>query len=128
MSVGRSLVSFKRLGTGLSFIVFPLVFVFAFAVHPGLLHPHFLSPVDLVTRAHRATLLQFGHALVTLDTALLIVVAVHFMTVLDRGPGAWAGFIRAALAVLGSLALAADEGALCLTMSALDGLSDAVGP
>jgi len=125
MSASQSLGSFKRLGTGLSFVIFPLVFVFAFSVHPGLLHPHFLSPSELITRAHGADLLQFGHALVTLDTALLIVVAVHFMKVLDHGSSAWAGFVGAALAVMGSLSLAADKGALCLTMSSLDGLTDA---
>ena len=27
----------KWIGTGLAFILFPLIFVFAFAVHPGLL-------------------------------------------------------------------------------------------
>jgi hypothetical protein len=70
-------------------------------------------------------LLQLGHALVTLDTALLVVVAVHFMKILDHGSSAWAGFVGAALAVLGSLSLAADKGALCLTMSSLDGLTDA---
>jgi hypothetical protein len=59
-----------------------------------------------------------------LDTALLVVVALHFMKLLDHGSTAWAGFLGAALAVLGSLSLAADKGALCLTMSALDGLSD----
>jgi hypothetical protein len=125
MSPGTSLSSFKRIGTGLSFIVLPLVFVFAFAVHPGLLHPHFLSPAELIARAHGATLLHFGHALVTLDTALLVVVAIHFMRVLQHGAGAWPGFIGAALAVLGALALAADKGALCLTMSSFDGLTDA---
>jgi hypothetical protein len=101
-----------------------MVFVFAFSVHPGLLHPHLLGPSELILRARGAGLLQFAHALVTLDTALLVVVALHFMKLLDDGPGAWAGFLGAALAVLGSLALAADKGALCLTMSALDGLSD----
>lgn len=125
MSAGESLASFKRLGTGLSFVVFPLVFVFAFSVHPGLLHPRFLSPSELITRSHGADLLQLGHALVTLNTALLVVVAVHFMSILDRSSGAWAGFVGGALAVLGSLSLAADKGALCLTMSSLDGLTDA---
>ncbi len=124
MSANESLRSFKRIGTGLSFVVFPLVFVFAFAVHPGLLHPHFLTPIELIARARSAGLLQFGHALVTLNTALLIVVAVHFMKVLDHGPGAWAGFVGASLAVLGALALAADKGALCLTMSSMDQLTD----
>lgn len=124
MGASDSLSSFKRIGTGLSFIVLPLVFVFAFAVHPGLLHPHFLTPTELIARARGVGLLQFGHALVTLDTALLVVVAIHFMRVLQQGSGAWAGFVGAALAVLGTLSLAADKGALCLTMSSFDGLTD----
>jgi hypothetical protein len=125
MNANNSLSSFKRIGTGLTFIVFPLVFVFAFAVHPGLLHPRFLVPAELIARARGAGLLHFAHALVTVDTALLVVVAVHFMKVLQHGSGAWAGFIGAALAVVGSLSLAADKGALCLTMSSLQGLTDA---
>ena len=118
------LSNWKRIGTGLAFVIFPIVFVFAFAVHPDLLHPRVLGPADLVMRAHGVPLLQFAHALVTLDTALLVVVALHFMDVLGKGQGAWAGFVGGALAVLGALALAADKGALCLTMSALDGLPE----
>lgn len=125
MSTSKSLSSFKRIGTGLCFVLFPLVFVFAFSLHPGLLHPHFLEPLELIQRARGAGLLQFGHALVTIDTALLVVVALHFMKVTERSSGAWAGYVGGGLAVLGSLALAADKGALCLTMSALDGLTDA---
>ena len=115
----------KRIGTGLSFIIFPIVFVFAFSVHPGLLRPHVLGPSELILRARRADLLQFAHALVTLDTALLVVAALHFMRLLGHTSSAWWGFLGGALAVLGSLALAADKGALCLTMSALNKLSDA---
>lgn len=114
----------KRIGTGLSFVIFPIVFVFAFSVHPGLLHPHLLGPSELILRARGAPLLQLGHALVMLDTALLVVVALHFMKLLDHSSGAWAGLLGAALAVTGSLALAADKGALCFTMSALDEISD----
>lgn len=115
----------RRIGTGFAFVIFPVVFVFAFSVHPGLLNPHLLGPSELILRARGDSLLQFAHALVTLNTALLVVVALHFMKRLERSSGALAGFVGAALAVLGSLALAADKGALCLTMSALDGLSDA---
>jgi hypothetical protein len=122
MNENHTLNSAKRIGTGLAFIIFPLVFVFAFAVHPGLLNPHFLGPEELVLRAHNDGLLQFGHALVTLNTALLVVIALHFMKLLDRSSGAWAGFAGAVLAVLGALMLAADKGALCLTMSGLDTL------
>ena len=115
----------KRIGTGLCFVIFPLVFIFAFSVHPNLMTPHFLSPSELIARAHRAELLHFAHFLVTLVTALLVVVALHFMTLLERFHQPWWGFVGGTLAILGSLALAADKGALCLTMSSLEGLSDA---
>ena len=117
-------MSAKRIGTGLAFIIFPLVFIFAFAVHPGLLNPHLLGPEELILRARHNGLLQFGHALVTLNTALLVVIALHFTWLLDRGSYASAGWIGGVLAVLGALMLAADKGALCLTMSALDTLPD----
>jgi hypothetical protein len=116
----------KQIGVGLAFIIFPLLFIFAFAVHPGLLQPHLLDPEGIILRAHGNGLLQFGHVLVTLNTALLIVAALHFMKLLDRSSGAWAGFIGAAIAILGALILAADKGALCLTMSAFDTLPENV--
>jgi hypothetical protein len=115
---------FRRGGTGLAFITFPLIFVFAFAVHPGLLNPHLLDAQALIQRAHHNDLLQFGHALVMLNTILLVVVALHFMNVLDRHSAGWTGFIGAALAIFGAIMLAADKGALCLTMSALDTLPE----
>jgi hypothetical protein len=131
MSVGRvdqmdtnaSVRRAKRVGTGLCFIIFPLVFVFAFSVHPGLLHPHLLGPEELILRAHHASFLQFGHVLVTLSTALLVVVAMHYMKLLDRTPGRWAGLIGAVVGMLGAIMLAVDKGALCLTMTALDTVS-----
>jgi hypothetical protein len=116
----------KQIGVGLTFIIFPLLFTFAFGVHPGLLRPHLLGPQELIFRAHGNGLLQFGHVLVTLSTTLLIVVALHFMNLLDRSSGDWAGFIGAAIAILGAITLAADKGALCLTMSAFDTLPEKV--
>jgi hypothetical protein len=110
----------KRIGVGLSFIIFPLIFIFAFAGHPNLLNPHFLEPAELIQRAHNNFLLHFGHALVTLCTGLLVVVALHFMNLLKNTSSAWSGFIGGVIAILGALMLAADKGALCLTMSALD--------
>jgi hypothetical protein len=112
----------RRIGTGLSFVIFPLVFVFAFAGHPRMTGFHFLGPEELILRAHGNGLLHFGHALVTLNTGLLVVAALHFMRLLNNGSYAWAGLIGGVLAVFGSLMLAADKGALCLTMSALDSL------
>jgi hypothetical protein len=124
MNEWHGLASTKLLGTGLAFIIFPLVFLFAFATHPDLLNPHFLGPEELILRARDSELLHLGHALVTLNTALLVVVALHFTRLLESSPGAWAGFIGGMLAVLGALMLAADKGALCLSMSAFDTLSD----
>ena len=124
MSDNQLLDNAKRIGTGLCFIIFPLTFVFAFAVHPGLLHPRILSPEELILRAHQNGLLQFAHVLVTLNTAVLVVLAMHFMTLLDRASAGWAGLVGASLATLGAVMLAADKGALCLTMSALDTLPE----
>ena len=116
----------KQIGLGLAFILFPALFIFAFAVHPNLLHPQLLGPEELILRAHGNELLQFGHVLVTFSTTLLIVVALHFMRLLDRSSGALAGYIGAVIAIFGVICLAADKGALCLTMSAFDTLPEGV--
>lgn len=115
----------KRIGTGLCFIVFPLVWVLAFAAHPHLLAPRLaLGPQELIQRAHGNGVLQAAHALVTVNTALLVVIAVHFMKRLEGTRAAWAGLVGAACAIVGACLLAADKGALCLTMSALDSIPE----
>src|SRR5512137_2449540 len=97
-----------QVGTGAAFILFPLIFIFAFAVHPGLLRPRLLQPEEIIQRARRNKWLQFGHSLVLLCTALLIVTATHFMRILSQGSAAWIGLIGAVMAVLGAVILAAD--------------------
>lgn len=109
-----------QIATGIAFILFPLIFVLAFAMHPGLLRPRLLKPEEIIRRARRNKWLQMGHGLVLLCTALLIVAAMHFWNILSQGSAAWVGLIGAVLAVLGAVILAADKGAFCLTMSALD--------
>lgn len=126
MNKNKFLNQVKQIGVGLAFIIFPLLFIFAFAVHPGLLQPRLLNPEEMILRAHGNGLLQFGHVLVTLCTALLVVVALQFMKLLDHSSDAWAGFIGAAIAIFGAIMLAADKGALCLTMSAFDTLPENV--
>ncbi len=114
----------QQIVTGAVFILFPLVFIFAFSVHPGLRKPRMLQPVEIIRRARGNKLLHFAHSLVLLSTALLIVLAIHFMNILSTGSAAWAGMIGAVLAIFGAILLAADKGAFCLTMSALDTLPD----
>ncbi len=110
----------KRTGIGISFILFPLIFIFAFGGHPNLFNPSFLGPAELIQRAHNNFMLHFGHALVTLCTGLLVVVALHFNNILKNTSNEWWGFIGGVIAILGVLILAVDKGALCLTMSAID--------
>jgi len=125
MDENGALRRFKRMGTGLCFIVFPLVWVVAFAAHPNLLEPRLLlGPAELIRRAHGDDLLQLVHALVMLNAALLVVVALEFMRLLHDTSAARAGLVGAGLAILGAFLLAADKGALCLTMSALDTLPE----
>lgn len=115
----------RRLGTAAALIAMPAIFVFAFATHPDLASIRLLEPADLILRARGDAVLQFAHALVTLNTALLVVVALHLQSLLRTGRGAWAGLVGGAMAVLGACLLAADKGALCLTMSALDAVDEA---
>jgi hypothetical protein len=125
MDQKQPLLDFKRMGTGLCFIIFPAIWVFGFAVHPNLLEPRLLlGPADLIRRAHGDGLLQFAHALVTVNTAIFVVVALHYMKLLDGTSSAWSGVIGAGLAIFGACMLAADKGALCLAMSAVDTLPE----
>jgi hypothetical protein len=121
----RNLDDIKRIGTGIAFILFPLLFIFAFAVHPDLLNPHMLSLQETILRAHNNSFLAFGHVLVLFDAGILIVVVLHLMKALDSpsGSAAWAGFIGAVTAVLGAIMLAAEKGAECLTISAVDSVT-----
>ncbi len=123
--MNQSFVSqIQQIGTGAAFILFPLIFIFAFSVHPGLLRPHLLRSEEIIRRARLNKWLQFGHSLVLLCTALLIIPAIHFLRILNQASVSWAGLIGAVLVVLGAVLLAADKGALCLTMSALDTLPE----
>ena len=46
-----SAIDAAKIGTGLAFVAMPLVFVFAFAAHPALLHPRVLRPEQLFDRS-----------------------------------------------------------------------------
>ena len=89
----NSLAQIQQIGTGVAIIFFPLIFIFAFSVHPGLLKPRLLQPEEIIRRARRNKWRQFGHGLVLLSTALLIVLAITFMNILSQGKAAWAGMM-----------------------------------
>jgi len=114
----------EQIGTGAAFILFPLIFIFAFAVHPRLLRPRLLQPEEIIRRARRNKLLQLGHSLGLKLAMLLIVMGAGLTTIeTDRlATSTWPSL--PALAVLGAILLAADKGAMSLTMSALDTLPE----
>jgi hypothetical protein len=117
----------ERIGTGLAFLIFPVLFIIGFAVHPNLLRPRRVRNVnDLVARVRHNPRLQIGHVLVLLSTPLLIVVALKCMALSMEGPLAWLGIVGGAIAVCGVVILAADKGALGLVISAFDTLPDDV--
>jgi hypothetical protein len=111
--------------TGLSFILMPAIFVFAFAVHPNLFAPRMLDAQGLIARAHHADLLHAAHVLVTFAPIPLIALALRFRRVLSGSRSGWWGLIGCVIAVAGAVFLAVDKGALCLTMSAFDTLKEA---
>ncbi len=123
--IAVSLTSVKDISAGLAFVLAPTLLAFGFAVHPGLRRPHVITePAELVARAHANRLLHVGHVAVLAACPLLIVIVIHHLGALAGSSAEWAGLIGAGIAVIGVVALAADKGALCLTMSAFDTLPE----
>ena len=120
----ETLESVKRVGAGLAFIVFPLIFIFAFAVHPNLFSLEIVTDVSTrVGEFHGNRLMHLGHALMLLTVPLLIVASLKFMDML-KGSRPWLGFIGCVMAVFGAVMLAVDKTALCLVPSAFDALPE----
>ena len=121
----RRLETAKRIGTGLAFVVFPIVFIFAFAIHPDLFSLAVVTDVNTrIGEFHGNRLMHLGHALMLLTVPLLIVVSLKFMEMLTER-GAWLGFVGCVVAVFGAVMLAVDKTALCLVPSAFDTLPEA---
>lgn len=120
-----SLQDIQHIGVSLAFVIFPILFIIGFAVHPNLFRPRLIKNVDdWVSRIRHNSVLQFGHVLVLLSTPLLIVVALQFMALSAEGSLAWLGLVGGVSAILGAVILAADKGALGLVVSAFDTLPD----
>lgn len=115
----------RQIGAGLSFIVFPLMLLCGF-----LLHPNFLS-FELVTDAEawagefrRNFWFHLGHLLVLSTVPFIVVVGTRCMQ-FATGRGAWPIFIGGVAGVFGAFILAVDKGALTLVLTAFDTLPDA---
>ena len=125
MNGNKSLNHIKGTGTALAFILYPICAGIAFAVHPNLMSLRISHDVqEKITEFHGNQLLHLGHFLMVVAVPLLIIIALHFMNLLQtRAP--WWGFVGGVLAIGGAIILAVDKGALCLVTSAFDTLPEA---
>lgn len=114
----------KKRSFALSIIVFPLMLFIGFVTHPNLLAMEPLQTVEqLVNRFHNNTMYHIGHLIVTFTVPVLIIYFIGVMNIL-QGKGKALGFWGGVIGVFGAFILAVDKGALCLTMSAFDTLSE----
>ena len=114
----------KQTGFALSIIVFPVMLFIGFVTHPNLLAMQSLQTVEqLVNRFHNNTMYHIGHLIVTFSVPVMIIYFIAVMNLL-QGEGKVLGFWGGVIGIFGAFILAVDKGALCLTMSAFDTLSE----
>lgn len=110
----------KSKGFALSIILFPLMLLTGFLMHPDLLEMKMLHTAqDLVDRFHNNQLYHIGHFIVMMAVPLIIIAMVGIMNMI-QGKGKKYAFWGGVLGIFGAFILAVDKGALCLVMSAFD--------
>ena len=110
---------------GWSLILFPIMLLLGFLMHPDLLSFELTTTAQqLADKFRHSELFHIGHLIVTLAVPLII--AAH-LGIVERlqGKGIWYGFIGAVVGIFGAFILAVDKGSLCLVLSAFDTLPDA---
>ena len=114
----------KTKGVAFSLILFPIMLITGFLMHPNLLQMKMVfTAQDLVERFHNNIYFHVGHLIVMFAVPFIIVSMVGIMNMLqNRGKsfGLWGCIIG----VFGTFILAVDKGALCLVLSAFDTLPE----
>jgi hypothetical protein len=120
----RNVQVLKRVGTGLSIIVFPIMLFIGFVSHPNIFSFEMIADAGSWSEEWRGNFLfHFGHLLVLFAVPLIIAASVRFMSLVKRG-GVWYGFVGGILGVFGAFMLAVDKGALTLVLTAFQKLPD----
>lgn len=120
----RQIELIKQVGTALSIILFPVMLLLGFVLHPNLLSFELITDAEKWAEEWRGNFLfHFGHLLVLFAVPLIIVTSVRFMSLL-KGRGEWYGFTGGILGVFGAFMLAVDKGALTLGLTAYQTLTD----
>jgi hypothetical protein len=115
----------KSKGFALSIILFPLMLLTGFLMHPDLIEMKTLHTAqDLVGRFHNNLLYHIGHFIVMMAVPLIIVVMAGTMNKL-QGKGRKYAFWGGVIGIFGAFILAVDKGALCLVLSAFDTIPEA---
>lgn len=123
-STPATIQTIKRIGSGLSIILFPIMLLLGFLAHPNLLSFEITKEIGGWIAEWRGNLLfHLGHLLV-LSAVPLIIVAVLRLMSLTHGSGAWYGFIGGILGIYGAFMLAVDKGALTLVLTAFQTVPD----
>lgn len=110
----------KSKGFAVAVILFPLMLLAGFLMHPDLLEMKMLHTAqDLADRFHSNQLYHIGHFIVMMAVPLIIVAMVGIMNMV-QGKGRKYAFWGGIIGIFGVFILAIDKGALCLVLSAFD--------
>jgi hypothetical protein len=114
----------KKKGFALSLILFPVMLLAGFLMHPNLLKFEALQTVEqLVGRFHNQPLYHIGHFIVMFTVPVIMISLISIMNLL-QGKGKRLGFWGGVIGLFGAFILAVDKGALCLVLSAFDTLPE----
>jgi len=115
-----TLETVKKRGFDFSIILFPLMLLTGFLMHPNLLEMKPLQTAEqLVERFHNNAIYHIGHLIVLFAVPFIIIVMVGIMNLL-QGKGKKLGFWGGVIGIFGAFILAVDKGALCLVLSSFD--------
>ena len=120
--MNQKLERVKRIGSGLSIVVFPVMLLFGFVLHPNLFSFGMITDaLEWAGEWRGVFLFHFGHLLVLFAVPLIIAVSVRFMTLLRDS---WLGLIGGVISIFGAFMLAVDKGSLTLVLTAFQTLPD----
>lgn len=114
----------RRVGAGIAAMVFPLLLIAGYLLHPDLLSlERATTATDLVDDFRGNLAFHAGHLLVLAAAPLILATVVHLM---PAGTGSRARWTTAGglAAGFGAIVLAVDKGAMTLTLTAFDTLAD----
>lgn len=115
----------KQIITGLSFLAFPILFIVGNAIHSDVFSLEMThNAEEWMSEIRHNKLQQIGNLLELSSAPFLIIMAVCFINTMNKKAWQW-GLIGGLMVLIGSISLAANKGAFCLSVAGFDTLSDA---